>query len=362
MNQPESSPRPVVLIVPLDWGLGHATRCIPIIKIFLRLNYTVILAGEGSVKILLKEQFPNLQFLDLRGYRVRYSARKWTLPIVLALQIPAIISAIYNENKWLKKVIREHQVDLVISDNRYGLYHTKTPCIFITHQLSIKIPRFPSLEKWLQKLNYNYIRQFKTCWVPDTAKAPTLAGTLSHPENDPAVPVHYIGALSRLQKTNESFSEKILIILSGPEPQRTILEEMLLQQIHRYKGSVVFVRGLPGHATLPYVPAHVNIANHLSAKDLEKQMNSAALVISRCGYSTIMDIAALQKKSVLIPTPGQTEQEYLAMHLMEQNFALCIPQHKLNLSSAIDLAASFPYQFANYKNESIAEDLIRALI
>ena len=149
--------------------------------------------------------------------------------------------------------------------------------------------------------------------------------------------------------TNEKY---LLILLSGPEPQRTIFETILLQELKNYKGPVVLVRGLPGEAKQLRLPSNISVYNHLAAEELNQKMNEAYVVISRCGYSTVMDLTVLRKKSILVPTPGQTEQEYLARHLMQNNFALCIDQKKFRLRTAIDLSTHFNYQLENFPVEN----------
>jgi uncharacterized protein (TIGR00661 family) len=348
MSQAKTSSKPKILVAPLDWGLGHATRCIPIIKALINQGCTVFLAGEGSTKNLLQKEFPELNFLSLEGYRVQYAKSRWKLPFSIAAQIPKILSAIKKENSWLQTVVEKHSIDAVISDNRFGLYHPSIPSVFITHQLSIKTGLGSFADRWLQKLNYNYINRFSECWVPDAAGENNLGGELSHPKGFPATPVKYIGPLSRFSELTNENPKHILILLSGPEPQRTILEDQLLKQLKNYTAPVVFVRGLPGHAEEIKVPAHVVAYNHLPAEELQQKIVQALFVVSRCGYSTVMDMAALQKKSILIPTPGQTEQEYLAKHLMKKNFALCVEQKKFHLTNALELASVFNYQLAKF--------------
>ncbi len=155
-----------VLIAPLEWGLGHATRCIPIIKELLLNGAEVLIAAEGAAESLLKNEFPNLAYLPLMGYRMKYSRKKSFLHFKLLAQLPKIFFAIRKEYQWLKKIIIEHQIDAVISDNRFGLYHKKVKCIYITHQLLIKTGNSIT-EKIAQKYHYGFIKKYSECWVPD---------------------------------------------------------------------------------------------------------------------------------------------------------------------------------------------------
>lgn len=357
-NKEQTSPK--VLVAPLDWGLGHATRCIPVIKELLRQGCDVLVACEGRIKLLLEKEFPQLIFLNLSGYKIKYTKNSRMLAFGIVAQIPKILSAIASEKKWLAETIREHSINAVISDNRYGLVNKSIPSAFITHQLLIKAP-LKKVESYLQKFNYQYINQFSECWVPDAAGDNNLAGVLSHPAMKPNAPLHYIGALSRF--ANAAGEEKhLLILLSGPEPQRTVFEKLIVSQLQKYKERVVLVRGIPGEKNNLSLPANVSVYNHLPADELKEKMLDASFIVSRCGYSTVMDIAALKKKSILIPTPGQTEQEYLATHLSEMNFALCIDQKKIRLKQALELASSFNYQFGNYDDKTALSKTVKNFI
>ena len=334
-----------ILVAPLDWGLGHATRCIPIIRALRASGYEVIAAAEGTQAHLLQTEFPSLRVLPLTGYRVQYSKTKWGLPFKLLQQLPRLQKIISYEHKWLDTLIDEQQIDLVISDNRYGLYSKKVPCVFITHQLTIKMP-FVWLEKIIQKINYRYINQYTSCWVPDAAGSINTAGTLSHPLVLPRTKVQYIGLLSRFHFQPEAKKYDYTILLSGPEPQRTVLENKLLAQLPQVKGNILLVRGKPGTEEMIPTAGHIEIKNHLPGSLLEQVLRQSDYIISRSGYTTVMELLSLQKKSILIPTPGQTEQEYLGKKLMDAQLCLCVPQHKLNCLEHFTMAKTFGYRFS----------------
>lgn len=340
MNHPAASPK--VLVAPLDWGLGHATRCIPIVHQLMAVGCRVVLAGEEKVAALLQQEFPQLPFLSLTGYRVQYAAGKWGLATKIVAQIPKLIAAIKEEQAWLQRVVAEEKIDAVISDNRYGLAHPQIPSVFITHQLLIKAP-IAAAENLLQEINYKYINKFSTCWVPDNAGTDNLAGALSHPRKMPDIPVTYIGSLSRFTRSDEQQNKQLVLLLSGPEPQRTMLEEKLLEDLEEYTEPVVLVRGLPQGGSAVFVKGNVTVYPHLPSAHLQEVCTHASFIIARCGYSTVMDLARLGKKSILIPTPGQTEQEYLAKYLMQKQFALCVEQKKFRLKPLLELAGSFRY-------------------
>lgn len=340
-NIPDRRPR--VLIAPLDWGLGHATRCIPVISTLIKQDCTVIVATEGQIKTLLQKEFPDLQFVPLTGYRVHYSRNKFWMPATLLLQSPKILYRIYAENNWLKRKVKEHQIDAVISDNRMGLHHKKITSVYITHQLTIKTGS-AFTERIAQKIHYHYINKFSACWVPDNEGAVKLAGVLSHPATLPKVPVTYLGPLSRFEKKISETKYDLCIILSGPEPQRTIFEKKILADIEKMPEKICLVRGLPQETEIPLLTSpSVEIKNHLPAEEMCNIIQQSEIVISRCGYSTVMDLVKLQKKAVLVPTPGQTEQEYLAVYLREQKLFYSVDQENFSLQDALKKAETFKY-------------------
>jgi uncharacterized protein (TIGR00661 family) len=352
-NIPQAKHR--VLIAPLDWGLGHATRCIPIITTLIQQDCSVIIAAEGPVNFLLQKEFPDLEFIELRGYRIKYSRHKLWMPVKLLLQLPKIMYRIYTENRWLKKAVTENNIDAVIADNRMGLHHKKIPCIYITHQLAIKTGSHFT-ESIAQKIHYHFINKFRACWVPDAEGALNLAGELSHPSALPKTPVAYIGPLSRFEKKETENKFDLCIILSGPEPQRTIFEKIILKDIDQIQGKVFLVRGLPDEIRIPDLKNNsIQIKNHLPADELGTIIQQSKLIISRCGYSTVMDLVKLQKKAVLVPTPGQTEQEYLGRYLQAQKIFYSIEQKNFSLPEAIKNAGGFdftvsPVSTDDYKN------------
>lgn len=331
-----------VLIAPLDWGLGHATRCIPIIKILQKNGCRVSIAAEGGAKTLLEAEFPGIAFINLHGYNVQYSLNKRFLPLKILAQAPKIMLAIRHEHAWLQKAVDEYGFDAVISDNRFGLYTRKVPCVFITHQLLIQVP-FGWLQKLVQHINYRYINHYAQCWVPDFEGEMNIAGELSHPAKLPAAPVSYLGPLVRFEKMEKAAPRyKWMVILSGPEPQRTILENKLVGVIKSMHEKVLLVRGKPGSSQTIATPPNCTIASHLSTADMLQSVAASEYVISRCGYTTVMEMLALGKKTVLIPTPGQTEQVYLARRLSQQGWCYTCTQDD-DLEVALSDAERFNY-------------------
>jgi uncharacterized protein (TIGR00661 family) len=356
--------KPRILVAPLDWGLGHATRCIPLIRQLLDEDYEVWIAAEGSQEELLRSEFSTLPFLQLEGYRAKYARTKTGLLWQMLIQTPRFIKSIKKEHKWLKGILRTHPFDIIISDNRYGLWHPEIRSIFITHQLNIKSPIGKWSEAFIQKRNYRYINRFDECWIPDNKDINDgLAGELSHPQIAPQVPLRYIGPLSRFEQKGQKSNEgHLLIVISGPEPQRSIFENKIISQITNYVGTATIVRGLPGdHSIIPSTNM-IRFYNHLPSQQLNDEMEKAEFVISRSGYSTIMDIATLQKKSILIPTPGQTEQEYLAQYLKEKQFAITSTQDDFLLEKCLENAKRFSYKFQTPGNTIRLQNLLNFIV
>lgn len=353
------------MVVPLDWGLGHATRCIPIISCILHLGCTVIIGAEGAQKKLLQEAFPEINIVPLKGYRIRYTKHERWFSLNILLQLPKIVRSMRTEYKWLQKVVKEYDVTAVISDNRYGLFHKTIPSVIITHQLQIKAP-YSWVEKWIRKINYNYINRFHACWVPDEKDPPNLAGALSHPSHLPATRVSYLGGLSRFE-TSAGTAGTIydtLIIISGPEPQRSVFEDIILLQLKNFDYKALLVRGLPKNERILPSFKQVTIVNHLPAAMLSHAFQQSEYIISRSGYTTVMDIIKLQKKAILVPTPGQTEQQYLAFHLQNQRWCLAVNQDQFSLAEALQRAGAFDYRLPELdmeKYKKVVGDFIAVL-
>ncbi|MDP1800662.1 MAG: glycosyltransferase [Bacteroidota bacterium] len=317
-----------IFISPLDWGLGHATRCVPIIK-ELSANNKVIIGTSALNRSFFDNYFPQLQKINLPSYNIRYSKN---LPVWLKilLQWPKINAVINEEKKILEQIIVEHKIDLVISDNRFGLHNKNVESIFITHQLNVQSPLFLGLAN---KKNKEYIHQFNKVWVPDHKNEnKRLSGRLSNSE-DIKIPVEYIGPKSALNEIeiNSSGEEKcdLLILLSGVEPQRSVLENKLLEKFKNSSKKIILVRG--SNNEFNGVNKNIHVFNFAFDGELKKLILGAETVICRSGYSTLMDLYLLNKKKIiLIPTPGQPEQEYLAEYWKEKFGALTFSQNNLS--------------------------------
>jgi uncharacterized protein (TIGR00661 family) len=328
-----------ILITPLNWGLGHATRCIPVIKGLIDSGFEPVIASDGIALNLLKKEFPNLMSFELPSYNVKYAEKGKNFKWKMISQLPQIISAIKKERRLIAKLINCYQFDGIISDNRLGAYSKDIPSIFITHQLNV----LTGNTSWITtKLHNKYIKKFKECWVPDIESTPNLSGKLGHLA-EPLKNVKYIGPLSRLHKKPSSVKYDLMVILSGPEPQRSILEKKLISELKHYPKDVLFIRGVVENTQKIKQKKNITFYNYMDSADLEIAFNESDKVLCRSGYTTVMDLAKLSKKAFFIPTPGQYEQEYLAKKFKQEGIAPSCKQEKFTIDKLekIDLYRGF---------------------
>ena len=303
-----------ILVAPLNWGLGHATRCIPIIRALNDFGYEPIIASDGAALDLLRKEFPGLISLELPSYGISYSKSGRNFKLKLIGESPKILKAIKKEKKQTKKIVSEYNIVGIISDNRMGVRYKKIPSVFMTHQLNV----LSGDTTWISsRLHLNYIKKFDTCWVPDIEKEPSLSGRLGHLKKFP-VPTHYLGVISRFKPINLTKKYDLLALLSGPEPQRSLFEDNLKADLKGYDGKVLMVAGRVEPEQKRHTQANITTVNYMTSDDLEMAINSSDMILSRSGYTTILDLAKLGKRAFFIPTPSQYEQEYLAKRLDEK--------------------------------------------
>lgn len=288
-----------ILIVALDWGMGHTTRLVALLKQLLAQQNQLIFAGNQAQCQFIKAEFPEIELADLSGYEIHLDSKKSTY-WQLFRQGFKFKKAIKNEKKWLANFVSENKVDLIISDNRYGFYHPKISSILVTHQLNLQIPYFCRMvNRNLRRM----IEKFDVCWVPDTENR-GLSGELSHTKLK--IPIVYIGILNRFQKLQLPVDFDYLVILSGPEPEKTNFKQEILKQLSANPSSVCIVG-----AQVTGYPCHPNP----TTTELAELIAKSDTVISRAGYTTLMEMVDLNKKAILIPTKGQYEQMYLANYV-----------------------------------------------
>lgn len=315
------------MVCPLDWGLGHASRCVPIINKFIKEGKKVVIGADKAPLAFLKQEFPELEIVIIPGVPIMYDKNGSLLK--LFCEAVKFYRFIKKEHQLLDKIILEKKIDCVVSDNRYGLYSKKIKSIIITHQI---FPKTPFGESFLIKRINTLLGNFNEVWVPDYKGEKTLSGDLSHGEQKKPKNIKYIGPLSRFKKINSAatkdYKYDICAIISGPEPQRSMFEKEIEEKVLSGGLTAVIFRGKPEEKIIKS-PSNIKVFNHASTKEMQRAILESKLVICRSGYTSIMDLATLNKKAILVATPGQTEQEYLAK--LHKNNPLFLIQKQGNI-------------------------------
>jgi len=299
---PEQIRRKKILLSPLDWGMGHTCRCVSVIHQLLAQKNELTFVGNHAQIEFIKKDFPSLTTEFINGYNIKLDSDKGTY-LQMMSQAMKINGAINIEHKWLKEFVAKNEIDLIISDNRYGFYHPDIVSIIITHQLKLQIP---ALSGFTSDLIQKKINKFNCCWIPDDEH--NLSGDLSKAKLK--IHQHRIGLLNRFKKVDRDQDIEMLAIVSGPEPTRSAFEQNCLKFLESNfeKTAIVGVRSKKSDSK-------IELHENPSTIELENLIARSRKVISRAGYTTIMEMVSLEKTCVLIPTPGQFEQEYLATHL-----------------------------------------------
>lgn len=319
-----------ILVAPLNWGLGHATRCIPIINALKDSGFQPVIASDGDALTLLQKEFPGLTSYTLPGYDISYS-KSGKLKFRVLLQAPKVLRAMIKERKAVQRIHEMEHFSGIISDNRFGVYVKGIPSVYITHQIQVLSGRTTAISS---KIHRQIISKFDACWIPDMDRKLNLSGELSR-SSSLKTKLKYIGILSRFEKIAIEKKYSLLVVLSGPEPQRTLLEQKLIRQLAHFDQKALFVRGCFSKETLTLDNPNIEVKNYLLSDALEKSLNASELVLARSGYSTLMDLARLEKKAFFIPTPGQYEQRYLAKRCEELKIAPFSIQGKFDLKDLV---------------------------
>ena len=326
-----------IVVASLNWGLGHASRCVPIIKTLLKSEFTPVIASDGSALDFLKKEFPNVETLELPSYHISYGKN---IKRTLFFKTFSILKAAKKEKDFLDAYLNQNlEVVGVISDNRFGIYSKKVPCVYITHQINVFSGGFSSITSFFHQ---RIIKRFDECWIPDDEEL-NFSGKLSISNKN--LNQKYIGVLSRLQQRSAAVSIDVLIVLSGPEPNRSQLEEKLKQLFKETSKKVWLVRGVIEKKQVVNNDGALKIFNFMQSGELEKTLNSSKFVICRSGYSSIMDLITLNKKALLIPTKGQDEQEYLARYLHDKGCFKYVLEENLDENAVKFLEYDFSYSY-----------------
>ncbi len=333
-----------ILVCPMDWGLGHATRMVPVIEALKRRkNVRLLLGADNRPLEFLKQRYPELEVIKFPGYAPKYPV-KGAMVLKMLSEMPEMKKQADKAHLFLETLIDDKKIDLVISDNRYELWSEKAKTVFITHQLNIQTPRYGKVARpALRQMIYSYIRKHDELWIPDVAGDDNLSGALSHIDHFPLRNYHFIGSLTRFQYVIPQLPERdpdILILLSGPEPQRTILEIKLKDQAFQSGLDTVILQGRPEeihHIKM----GNIEIFSHLPDEQFAGMILQAKTIICRPGYSSLMDLVWFGKRAIFIPTPGQTEQEFLAESLKQKGLYYFQNQKEFDLRKALTQAEAY---------------------
>jgi len=349
---PDGSKHKKILVAPLNWGLGHAARCIPLIKALLDYNFEPILASDGATLEFLKKEFPQLKYYGLPAYGVEYAKKGSMLKVKLLLQTPKILNAISKERKVVDEIVVKEGLKGIISDNRFGVRSDKIPSVYITHQINVFSGSTSNITTSLHK---KIITKFDECWIPDYDTEDRLAGELSGRSTFP-IPLRYLGPLSRFSMRKRKKDIDLLVVLSGPEPQRGLFEKKLRQELKEFEGNCLMVQGIIEASQKIDVDGKMKVVNFMLGEELEETIQRSELVISRSGYSSIMDLDALSAKAFFVPTPGQFEQQYLAERLKEMRIANFAQQDDFSLKQlkASDSFTGFEHKKTSKTNLNLS--------
>ncbi|MCJ7445978.1 MAG: hypothetical protein MUO26_15910 [Methanotrichaceae archaeon] len=332
-------------VSPLNWGLGHATRDIPIIKELLSHGHEVTIATSGNALVALKKEFTDCNFILFKDYPAPYSSTRFFLP-KFTVNLPLLMKALANERKrFNEKILDKNNYDIIISDNRMGVFSEDTPSYFITHQLRFSLPGYLyPFELLTLYVNSLFHTNFTGIIVPDIGpNGHSLSGKLACSKSEMTnARSYYCGILTSMEKRNIDLDLDYLLIVSGPEPQRTKLEEIILKQVQKLPGEKVVLLGSPQAERHENLDMHTVLHSYVSTEEKVELMNRAKFVISRSGYTTMMELAELDKKhGLLTPTPGQTEQEYLSRYYARKGWFYSRSQYKLKLNKDVETAMEF---------------------
>jgi uncharacterized protein (TIGR00661 family) len=327
-----------ILISPLSWGLGHATRDMPIINDLIARGHTVGVAATGIALEFLSREFPDLAFYDVPDYPSPYTSDGFSVPRVVAL-LPIMMDHIGREHRVIARIVRREGYDLVIGDNRFGAFSKDVPCIFISHQIRFSTPgNIESVERMMEIFNGRYHRHFERVIVPDNPPGPlSLSGKLGLARRPLTKRrAYYAGILTDIRKQDVVQDIDYLVSISGPKVTKDALKQVILGQIGGLPGKKIVLLGDPGADVEERLDNDTLIKSHAGRNEMADLMNRAKFVITRSGYTTVMELAEIEKREILfVPTPGQTEQEYLSAYYEDMGWIHSAQQHNLDLVGAV---------------------------
>ena len=331
-----------ILFAVHDWGLGHATRDLILLRALLAAGHRITVLSNGrALQLLRQELAAACEFIALKDMPKPLSRRAFWFYVKMSLALPWVFHTFHRERQLVQQLCRTRHFDRIVSDTRYGVCSEEIPSYYLVHSLRQIIPGRPkNLERMVERSQRRLLRNGCKILIPDQLKD-GLAGDLCHrlacTWGDRLA---YIGILSSLQRVPCQPDIDVFISVSGAEPQRSIFERLVLSQTSKLKGKVIVTLGRPEAPGMVTLNGHVTVYGYLNRAQQQGMMNRARLIVSRSGYTTLMELAALGKKALLVPTVGQSEQEYLAAHHRRMGHVHAIHQSKLDLERDVAVAHS----------------------
>jgi uncharacterized protein (TIGR00661 family) len=323
-----------ILVSPLAWGLGHATRDVSIINDLIARGHTVGVAATGIALELLTREFPDLEFYDVPDYPSPYTSSGFSVARVMAL-FPLMVKNIAREHRIISRIVKRERYDLVISDNRFGAFAADVPSLFISHQIRFSTPgAIESVERTMEVFNSRYHRHFERVIVPDNPPGPrSLSGKLGNARRPLTKRrAYWAGIITDIRKQDLPQDIDYLVSISGPKVTKDALRKVIMDQIGGLAGTKVILLGDPGADFEQRPDGDTLVKSHVDRREMAELLNRARFVITRSGYTTVMELAELEKKEILFtPTPGQTEQEYLSAYYEQMGWVHSVPQNGLDL-------------------------------
>jgi len=334
-----------ILISPLAWGLGHATRDIPIINVLLEEGHHLGVVATGAAYTLLEKEYPDFDFYNVTDYPSPYTTEGFSVARVVALY-PVMFRNILRETRLVRKIVRREKYDLVISDNRFGIHDNRVPSLFISHQIRYSVPGYIDwAERTSEWFNARYHSKFDRVIIPDNPPdVLSLSGKLGKAsQRITKRKAYYAGILSSIKKLDVPEDIDYLVSVSGPQEQKEKFRDVVIRQITELPGRKVVLLGDPGGDVDEKLDEDTRIMSHASREEMTRLMNRASFIITRSGYTTVMELAELGgKKALFVPTPGQTEQEYLSDYYEKRGWFYSVTQKELDLVRDVELAREYP--------------------
>lgn len=332
-----------VLFAVHDWGLGHATRDLVLIRCLLDAGHAVTIVSAGrALRLLQNELGPRCEYLELRDIPKPLSRRASLFYIKMSLAMPLVLLTFRREREFTAALQRQRRFDRIVSDTRYGVCLPDVPSFYLLHSLRQIIPGRPRrLERMVERAQRRMLSQAVKILIPDE-RSNGLAGELCHDvEPEWEERIEYIGILSSVARQPVEPDLDYFVSVSGAEPQRSLFEKLVLRQVDSLPGRILVTLGKPDGEPQVRQDGRITIRSYLDRQGQAEMMNRARLVISRSGYTTMMELAELGKKALLIPTVGQSEQEYLGEHHEGLRHMHCVPQRRLRLARDVELAEGY---------------------